>query len=54
MRVFLKLLAAIVLGTVRAPAARGLVLVRTLIDDEKRLGRIDAARRHAACEPVRG
>jgi uncharacterized membrane protein len=40
-------------GTVRAPTARGLVLVRTLIDDEKRLGRVDAARRHASCEPVR-
>jgi uncharacterized membrane protein len=40
-------------GTVRAPTARGLVLIRTLIDDEKNFGAIDAARRHAACEPVR-
>lgn len=32
---------------------RGLILFRTLIDDEKRLPEIDAARRHAACEPYR-
>jgi uncharacterized membrane protein len=40
-------------GTVvRAPSVRGLVLVRTLIDDDAHLAAIDAARRHAACAPV--
>lgn len=43
-------------GTVRVyvPTARGLVLVRTLIDDEKRLSAIDSARRTARCAPYRG
>jgi len=37
-------------GTVvRAPTRRGLVLFRTLIDDEKRVAAIDRARRSAAC-----
>ena len=35
---------------VRAPSDRGLVLFRTLIDDDKRLADIDRARRGAACE----
>ncbi len=40
-------------GTVvRAPSNRGLVLFRTLIDDDKRLTQIDAARRHATCGPL--
>ena len=38
------------LGTVvRSPTRRGLVLFRTLIDDEKRVAEIDRARRSAAC-----
>ena len=41
-------------GTVvRSPSERGLVLFRTLIDDDKHLAEIDAARRHAACEPFK-
>jgi uncharacterized membrane protein len=35
------------------PTARGLVLVRALIDDDKHLAAIDAARRHAVCEPFK-
>lgn len=35
---------------IRSPTVRGVVLIRTLIDDEKRLARIDAARRGAGCE----
>ena len=38
------------LPVVVAPTNRGIVLFRTLIDDDKRLAEIDAARRHAACE----
>jgi uncharacterized membrane protein len=34
--------------------ARGLILFRTLIDDERNFAAIDAARRHAACEPYKG
>lgn len=41
------------LPIVVAPSNRGLVLVRTLIDDDKRLAEIEAARRHAACEPFK-
>ncbi|MEI9995707.1 MAG: DUF1254 domain-containing protein [Rhizomicrobium sp.] len=33
-----------------APGPRGLVLVRTLIDDEAHVADIDAARRHVTCE----
>ncbi|HTT98942.1 MAG TPA: DUF1254 domain-containing protein [Rhizomicrobium sp.] len=33
------------------PTPRGLILIRTLIDDDRHLAAIDAARRHAACEP---
>lgn len=39
------------LPVVVAPTTRGLVLFRTLINDEMRFAQIDAARRHAACEP---
>ncbi|HXC56092.1 MAG TPA: DUF1254 domain-containing protein [Rhizomicrobium sp.] len=41
-------------NVVRSPSLRGLVLVRTLIDDERHVAAIDAARRHAACEAYRG
>jgi len=34
-----------------SPTWRGVVLFRTLIDDEARFAEIDAARKHAACEP---
>jgi len=37
------------LPVVQAPTRRGLVLFRTLIDDDKRLVEIDRARRHASC-----
>ena len=37
---------------VRAPTRHGLVLIRTLIDDEAHLRAIDAARRNAACGPA--
>jgi len=33
------------------PTARGVVLFRTLVDNEARFAEIDAARKHAACEP---
>lgn len=36
---------------VRSPTRTGLVLFRTLIDDDARLAAIDAARRHASCAP---
>ena len=36
-----------------APTNKGIVLVRTLIDDETHFAEIDAARRHAACEAYR-
>jgi uncharacterized membrane protein len=39
--------------SVRVPTARGLVLFRTLIDRDAHLAAIDAARRHASCEPYR-
>ncbi len=35
--------------TVESPTARGVVLFRTLISDEKRLGELDAARREVTC-----
>ncbi|HEX4301526.1 MAG TPA: DUF1254 domain-containing protein [Rhizomicrobium sp.] len=38
-------------NVVRSPTVRGLVLFRTLIDDEAKLKEIDAARRHASCAP---
>lgn len=41
------------LPTVTAPTARGIVLFRTLIDDDTRLAQIDRARRGAACEAYR-
>jgi len=37
------------LPVVVSPTNRGLILFRTLIDDEKRLGEIDRVRRQAAC-----
>ncbi len=41
-------------GTVvRAPGLHGLVLLRTLIDDERHLADIDRARRGAACAPFK-
>jgi uncharacterized membrane protein len=42
------------LPVVAAPSVRGLVLFRTLINDETRLAEIDQARRGAACEPFKG
>jgi uncharacterized membrane protein len=33
-----------------SPTSRGVVLFRTLIDDETRFAEIDAGRKHAACE----
>ena len=39
-------------GDIASPTARGIILVRTLIDDDTHLARIDAARRHARCEPA--
>ena len=41
------------LPVVAAPTQRGIVLFRTLIDDEKHFAEIDAARHHADCEPYR-
>jgi len=38
------------LPTVAAPTRTGIVLFRTLIDDDAKLKEIDAARRHASCE----
>ena len=38
------------LPVVVSPTARGIVLFRTLINDETHFAEIDAARRHAACE----
>jgi uncharacterized membrane protein len=39
-------------GDVRAPTARGVILLRTLIDDDAHLSKFDAARRGARCEPA--
>ena len=39
------------LPVVRAPTSRGIVLFRTLVNDETHVAEIDAARHHAACEP---
>jgi len=41
------------LPVVRAPTSHGIVLFRTLIDQEKRLAEIDAGRRNANCSPYR-
>ncbi|MBL6938795.1 MAG: DUF1254 domain-containing protein [Alphaproteobacteria bacterium] len=41
------------LPTVESPTRAGIVLFRTLIDDDKRLPELDAARRHASCEAYR-
>jgi uncharacterized membrane protein len=40
------------LPVVRAPTRRGLVLIRTLIDDDAHVAAIDTARRKASCEPA--
>jgi uncharacterized membrane protein len=42
------------LPVVTAPGTRGLVLFRTLINDESKVAAIDRARRTAACEPYHG
>ena len=42
------------LPVVRAPGTMGLVLFRTLINDESKAAQIDRARRRAACEPFSG
>jgi len=38
---------------VAAPTNRGIVLFRTLVNDEAQLAAIDAARHNAACEPYK-
>ena len=38
--------------TVNAPSAKGLVLFRTLVNDDKREAEIDQARREATCQPL--
>ncbi|HEY1708053.1 MAG TPA: DUF1254 domain-containing protein [Rhizomicrobium sp.] len=40
------------LKTVAAPSTQGLVLFRTLIDDDRKLAAIDALRRKARCAPL--
>ena len=45
--------AATGLPVITAPTSSGIVLFRTLIDDERRLAEIDAARRHADCTPYK-
>jgi|HubBroStandDraft_5_1064220.scaffolds.fasta_scaffold359247_2 uncharacterized membrane protein len=40
-------------GDIRSPTARGIILVRTLIESEARLAAIDAARRAARCEAAK-
>jgi len=42
------------LPVVIAPTRRGIVLFRTLINDETKFAEIDRARRNAACEPFSG
>ena len=41
------------LPVVAAPTNRGIVLFRTLINDERHIAEIDAARHYAACEPYK-
>ena len=41
------------LPVVTAPTNRGIVLFRTLVNDEADVARIDAARHNAACEPYK-
>jgi uncharacterized membrane protein len=36
---------------IEAPTNRGIVLFRTLVNDETHIAEIDAARHYAACEP---
>jgi uncharacterized membrane protein len=39
---------------IRAPTVHGLVLFRTLVNDEKKFAKIDAMRRQATCAPMHG
>jgi uncharacterized membrane protein len=41
------------LPVVGAPTNRGIVLFRTLVNDERHIAEIDAARHYAACEPYK-
>jgi uncharacterized membrane protein len=41
------------LPVIAAPTNRGIVLFRTLVNDETHIAEIDAARHYAACEPYR-
>jgi uncharacterized membrane protein len=41
------------LPVIAAPTNRGIILFRTLVDDERRLPEIDAARRNANCAPYK-
>jgi len=41
------------LPVVVAPTSRGIVLFRTLVNDESQVAEIDAARHNAACEPFK-
>ena len=41
------------LPVVVAPTSRGIVLFRTLVNDEGHVAGIDAARHNAACEPFK-
>jgi uncharacterized membrane protein len=41
------------LPVVSAPTSRGIVLFRTLVNDEAHLAEIDTARHNAACEPYK-
>ena len=41
------------LPVIAAPTDRGIVLFRTLVDDERRLSEVDAARHNANCTPYK-
>jgi uncharacterized membrane protein len=41
------------LPIVGAPTSRGIVLFRTLVNDQAHLAEIDAARHNAVCEPYK-
>jgi uncharacterized membrane protein len=45
--------AATAMPVITAPTSRGIVLFRTLVDDERRLAELDAARRRADCTPYK-
>jgi uncharacterized membrane protein len=38
---------------IRAPTTHGLVLFRTLVNEEKNFAKIDAVRRQASCAPLK-